>query len=148
MIIGNVGKDPEIRIVQDGSKFASFSVATTESRRDKVSGERIDKTEWHRVVVFNEHFTEVVEKYAKKGSKLYVEGQLQTKKWTDAQGVDRYVTEVVVGKYRGEVALLDSRQQPDDIVSQTTDSGGGYVASATATAGDDAERMMKDDLPF
>jgi single-strand DNA-binding protein len=142
MIIGNVGRDPEIRMVQDGGKIANFSVATTESRKDKNTGERIDKTEWHRIVVFNEHFTEVIEKYVRKGSKLYVEGQLQTRKWTDAQGIERYVTEIVVGRYRGEIGLLDSKQSSiDDAAPQ---GNGGGAASMIG----DIDQMMKDDIPF
>ncbi|GHS97980.1 single-stranded DNA-binding protein [Alphaproteobacteria bacterium] len=135
--MGNVGKDPEIRMTQEGAKFASFSLATSESRKDKTTGERIERTEWHRVVIFNEHIADVVEKYVKKGSKLYVEGQLQTRKWTDQQGVDHYTTEIVLGKYRGELALLDSRQ-----------AGGmppekGAVGPMAAQSG-----MIDDDIPF
>lgn len=109
IIVGNVGKDPEIRQTQDGMKIASFSLATSESWKDKLSGERKERTEWHRVAVMNERISEVVEKYVKKGSKLYVEGQLQTRKWTDQAGQDRYTTEVVIGRFKGELTLLDSK---------------------------------------
>ncbi|MDR2464602.1 MAG: single-stranded DNA-binding protein [Holosporales bacterium] len=123
ILIGNVGKDPEVRMNQDGGKFSTFSVATSEFMKDKNTGERIDKTEWHKVVVFNEHLTEVVEKYVKKGSKVYIEGQLQTRKWTDQQGIDRYSTEVIVGRFRGELTLLDRTSSTptntDDIPTNT-----------------------------
>lgn len=114
ILIGNVGKDPEIRVMQDGSKLASFSVATSEAWKDRNSGERVDRTEWHRVVVFNERLAEIAEKYVKKGSKVFLEGQLQTRKWTDQQGVDHFTTEVVLGRFRGELTLLDSRQGDAD----------------------------------
>lgn len=118
IILGNVGRDPEIRTSQDGSKFASLAVATSEAWKDKITGERKEKTEWHRIVIFNPQLAEIVEKYVSKGTKLYVEGQLQTRKWQDNTGADRYTTEVVVSRFRGELALLDrrggdDRQAPD-----------------------------------
>lgn len=109
IILGNLGRDPEVRSAQDGSKIVSFSVATTESWKDKMSGERKDRTEWHRVVVFNANLAEVCEKYLHKGSKVYVEGQLQTRKWQDKDGTEKYTTEVVVPRFKGEITLLDSR---------------------------------------
>ncbi|MDP2193315.1 MAG: single-stranded DNA-binding protein [Alphaproteobacteria bacterium] len=109
ILVGNLGKDPEIRQTQDGMKIASFTIATSESWKDKVTGERKDRTEWHRVAVMNERISEVVEKYVRKGSKVYVEGQLQTRKWTDQTGAERYTTEVIIGRYKGELAMLDSR---------------------------------------
>ena len=109
ILVGNLGKDPEIRTAQDGSKIASFSIATSDVWKDKVSGERKDKTEWHRIVVFNSNLCDICEKYLHKGSKVYIEGQLQTRKWQDQTGNDRYTTEVVLGKFRGELALLDSK---------------------------------------
>jgi single-strand DNA-binding protein len=109
ILVGNLGKDPEVRSTQDGSKVVSFSIATSESWKDKVSGERKDKTEWHRIVVFNPNLAEICEKYLHKGSKVYIEGQLQTRKWQDQTGAERYTTEVVLSKFRGELALLDSR---------------------------------------
>lgn len=114
IIIGNVGKDPEIRQMQDGFKIANFSVATSESWKDKVSGERKERTEWHRIVVMNERLSEIVEKYVRKGSKLYIEGQLQTRKWTDQSGMERYTTEVVIGRFKGEITMLDSRNATGD----------------------------------
>ncbi|MBE6447570.1 MAG: single-stranded DNA-binding protein [Alphaproteobacteria bacterium] len=115
IILGNLGRDPEVRSAQDGSKIVSFSVATTESWRDKMSGERKDRTEWHRVVVFNTNLADVCEKYLHKGSKVYVEGQLQTRKWQDKDGIEKYTTEVVIPRFRGEITLLDSRNSDVDI---------------------------------
>jgi len=109
ILVGNLGKDPEVRSSQDGTKIVNFSLATSESWNDKTSGERKERTEWHRVVVFNERIADVVEKYVRKGSKVYVEGSLQTRKWTDQSGQDKYTTEVVIGRFRGELTMLDSR---------------------------------------
>ena len=109
ILVGNLGRDPEIRHATDGSRIATFSVATSESWKDRATGERKERTEWHRVVVFNEKLSEIVEKYIKKGAKIYVEGQLQTRKWTDNAGQERYSTEVILSKYRGELSILDSR---------------------------------------
>src|SRR5215467_2515609 len=107
ILVGNLGRDPEIRSTQDGLRIANLSVATSESWRDKASGERKEKTEWHRVVVFNERLVEVIEKYLKKGAKVYLEGALQTRKWTDQGGQERYTTEVVLNRFRGELTMLD-----------------------------------------
>ena len=109
ILIGNLGADPEIRHTQDGRPIANLRVATTDSWRDKATGERKERTEWHRVVIFNERLVEVAEKYLHKGSKVYLEGQLQTRKWTDQGGQDRYTTEVVLQRFRGELTMLDSR---------------------------------------
>jgi single-strand DNA-binding protein len=109
ILVGNLGKDPEVRSSQDGTKIVNFSLATSETWNDKASGERKERTEWHRVVVFNERIADVVEKYVRKGSKVYVEGSLQTRKWTDQSGQDKYTTEVVIGRFRGELTMLDSR---------------------------------------
>jgi single-strand DNA-binding protein len=107
ILVGNLGRDPEIRSTQDGTRIATLNLATSESWRDKMSGERKEKTEWHRVVIFNDRLGEVAEKYLKKGSKIYVEGQLQTRKWTDQQGQERYTTEVALQRFRGELTMLD-----------------------------------------
>ena len=107
VILGNVGKDPEVRNTQDGRKIVSFSVATSERWRDRQSGETKERTEWHRVVVFNEHLAEVAEKYIRKGSKVYLEGAIQTRKW-EKDGEARYSTEIVLQRFRGELTLLDS----------------------------------------
>lgn len=110
ILVGNLGRDPEVRSAQDGSKIVSLSLATSENWKDRISGERKDRTEWHRVVIFNDKLAEVAEKYLRKGSKIYIEGQLQTRKWTDNTGQEKYTTEVVLSKYRGELTMIDSRQ--------------------------------------
>ena len=107
ILVGNLGRDPEIRSTQGGQRIANFSLATSETWRDRTSGERKERTEWHRVVVFNERLVDVIEKYVKKGSKLYIEGALQTRKWTDNSGQERYSTEVVLQNFRGELTMLD-----------------------------------------
>lgn len=116
IIIGNVGADPEIRRTQDGKPIANLRIATSESWRDKNSGERKEKTEWHRVVIFNEGLCKVVEQYVQKGAKLYIEGQLQTRKWTDQSGVEKYSTEIVLQGFNSTLQMLDGRggQSSDD----------------------------------
>ena len=109
ILVGNLGRDPEIRSMQDGGKIVQLSVATSESWRDRNSGERRERTEWHRVVIFNENLAKVAEQYLRKGSSIYVEGQLQTRKWTDQQGQEKYTTEVVLQRYRGELTMLGGR---------------------------------------
>ncbi|MDQ7248212.1 single-stranded DNA-binding protein [Dongia sedimenti] len=109
ILIGNLGRDPEIRTTQDGTKVANLSLATSENWRDKTSGERREKTEWHRVVVFNDRLVDVIEKYLKKGATIYIEGALQTRKWTDQSGQEKYTTEIVLQKYRGELTMLGGR---------------------------------------
>lgn len=109
ILIGNLGRDPEIRRLNNGEQVCNLRLATTETWRDKASGERKERTEWHQVVIFNDNLTRVAEQYLKKGSKVYVEGQLQTRKWTDQSGVEKYSTEVVLQRFRGEMVLLDSR---------------------------------------
>jgi len=117
ILVGNLGRDPEIRRLNNGDPVCNLSVATSESWRDKQSGERKEKTEWHRVVIFNPNLCDVAEKYLKKGAKVYLEGQLQTRKWQDQSGQDKYSTEVVIQRFRGDLQMLDSR-----------DSGGGAFA--------------------
>jgi single-strand DNA-binding protein len=109
ILIGNLGRDPEIRSTQSGTKIANLSVATSENWRDRASGERKERTEWHRVVIFNERLVDVVEKYLKKGAKVYIEGALQTRKWTDNSGQEKYTTEIVLQNFRGELTMLDGR---------------------------------------
>ena len=109
ILIGNLGRDPTVRRMPSGESVCNFSIATTESWRDKASGERKDRTEWHNVVIFNENLAKIAEQYLKKGSKVYVEGQLQTRKWQDKDGAEKYTTEVVLQRYRGELTLMDSR---------------------------------------
>lgn len=108
-LIGNLGRDPEVRFSQNGDKIANLSIATSESWNDKASGERKEKTEWHRVVIFNKHLADIAEKYLKKGSTIYIEGALQTRKWTDNSGVDKYTTEIVLGNFKGELTMLGGR---------------------------------------
>ncbi len=112
-LIGNLGRDPEVRHSVDGQKIVNLSVATSEYWKDRNTGERKDKTEWHRVVIFNDRLADVAEQYLQKGSKIYIEGQLQTRKWTDQQGIERYSTEVVLSKFRGELTMLDSKSSGD-----------------------------------
>ena len=133
ILIGNVGKDPDIRSTQSGSKIANLSLATSESWKDKQTGERQERTEWHRVVVFGEGLVRVIENYVKKGSKLYVEGQLQTRKWQDQSGNDRYSTEVVLQGYGGTITLLDSKRDGDS----GQDHGGHAAGFGSASALDD-----------
>ena len=113
-LIGNLGRDPEVRFSQSGDKIANISIATSETWNDKASGERKEKTEWHRVVIFNKFLADIAEKYLKKGSKVYVEGALQTRKWTDNAGIEKYSTEVVLGNYKGELTMLDGRGEGGD----------------------------------
>jgi len=109
ILLGNIGKDPEIKATQNGSKLASFSIATSKRWKDKQTQEYKDKTEWHKVVIFGEGLVDIVEKYVKKGSKIYIEGELQTRKWSDQQGNDRYTTEVILQGYNSTLTLLDNR---------------------------------------
>lgn len=109
ILVGNLGRDPEVRSTQDGMKIVNFPVATSERWRDRNSGEQRERTEWHRVVIFNENLARIAEQYLRKGSSVYLEGQLQTRKWTDQSGQERYTTEVVLQRYRGELTLLGGR---------------------------------------
>jgi single-strand DNA-binding protein len=113
ILVGNLGRDPEIRTTQDGKKIANLSVATSDTWKDKNSGEKKERTEWNRVVIFNERLSEVAEKYLKKGSKVYLEGSLQTRKW-EKDGHDQYTTEIVLQQYRGELVMLDSKGEKDE----------------------------------
>lgn len=119
ILVGNLGRDPEVRFMQDGGKVVQLSVATSERWRDKGSGENKEKTEWHRVVIFNDRLGEIAERYLRKGSKVYLEGALQTRKWAGQDGQERYTTEVVLGRFRGELTLLDGRGEGGG--------GGGYA---------------------
>jgi single-strand DNA-binding protein len=109
ILVGNLGKDPEVRRLNSGEPVVNLRIATSESWKDKGTGERKEKTEWHQVVIFNENLARVAEQYLKKGSKVYVEGQLQTRKWTDQSGAEKYTTEIVLQRFRGELTILDSR---------------------------------------
>ena len=130
ILIGNLGKDPEVRRLNSGDQVVSFSLATSETWRDKTSGERKERTEWHNVVIFNENLGKVAEQYCKKGSKVYIEGQLQTRKWQDQSGNDKYTTEVVLQRFRGELTLLDSRGGGESRDSFPDDNGSRSFARA------------------
>jgi single-strand DNA-binding protein len=124
ILIGNLGKDPEVRSMNDGNKIVSFSIATGESWRDKATGERKEKTEWHKVVIFNEALGKVAESYLRKGSKVYIEGALQTRKWQNKEGVDQYTTEVVLQRFRGELTMLDGKGEGGGGSRGASDEGG------------------------
>ncbi|MBS0960700.1 MULTISPECIES: single-stranded DNA-binding protein [Acetobacter] len=123
-LVGNLGKDPEVRTSQNGMKIVSFSLATSDTWNDRQSGERRERTEWHRVVIFNERLADVAERFLRKGRKVYLEGTLQTRKWTGQDGQERYTTEVVIERFRGELVLIDSRAGGDD--DDGSSQGGGY----------------------
>ena len=158
ILVGNLGRDPEIRTTQGGTRVANLSVATSETWRDRASGERKERTEWHRVVIFNDRLVDVVEKYLKKGSKVYLEGALQTRKWTDNSGQERYSTEVVLQNFRGELTMLDGRSggggggesggfEPDE-----GGYGGGGGSSGGSGGGGPPRRCpsqdLDDEIPF
>ena len=157
ILIGNLGRDPEIRTTQDGTKVANLSVATSENWRDKNSGERREKTEWHRVVVFNDRLVDVIERYLKKGAKVYLEGALQTRKWTDQSGAEKYSTEVVLQVFNSTLTMLDGRGGGGGGGSFGDEPGGdfgssGPVSSAprrpVAAGGGGRNSDMDDDIPF
>jgi single-strand DNA-binding protein len=125
ILVGNLGKDPEVRTTQDGSKIVNLTLATSENWTDRTSGERKERTEWHRVVIFNDRIGEVAERYLRKGRKVYIEGSLQTRKWTDQSGQERYTTEVVLGRFRGELVLIDSQRGEEGAMAEGG-GGGGY----------------------
>jgi single-strand DNA-binding protein len=139
LLIGNLGKDPEVRHTNDGKAIVNLTVATSESWRDKASGERKEKTEWHRVVIFNEGLAKVAEAYLKKGSSVYLEGQLQTRKWTDKDGAEKYSTEIVLQQYRGELVMLGGKDGTADRPAQE-------FKEAVKQRFPDAD--LSDDLPF
>jgi len=130
ILVGNLGRDPEVRFTNDNSKIVNLSIATSESWKDRQSGERRDRTEWHRVVIFNERLADVAERYLRKGSTVYLEGALQTRKWTDNNGVEKYTTEVVLQRYRGELTMLGGRNGGEE------SSGGGYGGGSGSGFGD------------
>ena len=155
ILVGNLGRDPEVAVTQSGSKIVKLSIATSESWKDRNTGERQSRTEWHRVVIFNENLGTVAENYLRKGAKVYLEGQLQTRKWEDQNGVEKYTTEVVLQRYRGELTMLDGRGDnensgmeafagPDASTSLMNNSTGAPTASAPAAAA----AGLDDDIPF
>lgn len=155
ILVGNLGRDPEVKSMQDGRSMVNMSIATSDTWRDRQSGERKERTEWHRVVIFNEKLAEVAQKFVRKGSKIYVEGQLSTRKWTDQSGQERYTTEVVIPRFGGALTMLDGRSggegggggpaggMDDDAGGSAPPSGGG---GRPAARGGKAE--LDDDIPF
>ena len=135
ILVGNLGRDPETRRLSSGDPVVNLRLATSESWKDKGSGERREKTEWHQVVIYNENLARVAEQYLRKGSKVYVEGQLQTRKWTDQSGVEKYTTEIVLQRFRGELTILDSRGGGGDFAG-SDDEGGGQISRGGDRNGD------------
>ena len=158
ILVGNLGRDPEVRNTQDGQAIVHLSLATSENWRDKASGERKERTEWHRVVIFNENLGKVAQQYLRKGSKVYVEGQLQTRKWTDQQSQERYSTEVVLNRFRGELTMLDGRGEGGGMAAGATEEGAQYEPAASParaaqparTGGGGRPRTddLDDEIPF
>ena len=145
LLLGNLGRDPEVRNTQDGGKIVQLAVATSDNWKDRTTGERKERTEWHRVVIFNDKLAEIAERYLKKGSKVYLEGQLQTRKWTDqASNQDRYTTEIVLSRFRGEMLLMDGRASEDTGFAhqEITSPAASYEPTTQALADFD------DDVPF
>jgi single-strand DNA-binding protein len=151
ILVGNLGRDPEIRRLNNGDPVANLSVATSESWKDKQSGERKEKTEWHRVVIFNPNLCDVAEKYLKKGAKVYLEGQLQTRKWQDQSGQDKYSTEVVIQRFRGDLQMLDSRGEGGSGYGGGSGGGGddyGGYNQGGDTGGSGGGGDIDDEIPF
>ncbi len=151
ILVGNLGADPEVRLMQSGEKVANLSIATSESWKDKVTGERREKTEWHRVVIFNKGLITVCENYLKKGAKVYIEGQIETRKWTDQSGQDKYSTEIVLRPFRSELHMLDSRGSGGS--SYQDNQGGGYSSAPPVQAQQQQQQSapmdeMEDEIPF
>ena len=152
ILVGNLGADPEIRHTQDGRPIANLRIATSESWRDKSSGERREKTEWHRVVIFNEGLCRIAEQYLKKGSKVYLEGQLQTRKWQDQAGQDRYSTEIVLQGFNSQLTMLDGRQGGAEERSSSSAGGGDFGRSSAlgggGAGGGSFDKELDDEIPF
>ena len=147
ILVGRLGKDPEVRHTNNGGKIASFSLATSESWNDRASGERKEKTEWHRVVIFSTGLCDIAEKYLRKGSQVYLEGQLQTRKWTGDDGNDRYTTEVVLGQFRSELRMLDSRNS-ENVGENPIDSSNGISDTDGSAEGSSLAGDLDDEIPF
>ncbi len=149
ILVGNLGRDPEIRSLGSGDRVASFSIATSESWRDRASGEKREKTEWHRISIFNDNLVKIAENYLKKGSKVYIEGALQTRKFTDAAGMEKTATEIVLQKFRGELTMLDGRGDGDG--ARESGGAGGYTPGPRAAPSGPRESFsadMDDEIPF
>jgi single-strand DNA-binding protein len=147
ILVGNLGADPEIRTLNSGDRVANLRVATSESWRDRTSGERKERTEWHRVVIFNDNLVKVAEQYLRKGAKVYIEGAIQTRKWTDQSGVEKFSTEIVLQKFRGELTMLDGKGGD----SEGAESGGGFSSAPRAKASgprEDFTADLDDEIPF
>ncbi len=153
ILVGNLGRDPEVRTLNSGDRVASFSIATSESWRDRSTGERREKTEWHRISIFNDNLVKVAESYLRKGSKVYIEGALQTRKYTDASGVEKQATEIVLQKFRGELTMLDGRGDGDGGARGGDAEMGGYAPGPRVSPGAAAPREsftadLDDEIPF
>lgn len=150
IIVGNLGRDPEVRTFQNGGRVANLTIATSENWKDKATGEKKEKTEWHRVVIFNENIVGVAERYLKKGAKVYIEGQLETRKWTDQQGQEKYSTEVVLRPYRGELTMLDSAGGRSNAIANDVGGMGDDTPSFGPSAGKGNSSLpeLDDDIPF
>jgi single-strand DNA-binding protein len=146
IIVGNLGRDPEVRSFANGGKVCNLSVATSESWRDKATGERKERTEWHRVAIFNDRLVDVAEKYLAKGAKVYLEGQLETRKWTDQSGAEKYSTEVVLRQFNGVLTMLDTRA--GGTRSEEDDSQADYGAATGKSERGDRKADLDDDIPF
>lgn len=143
ILVGNLGNDPQVRHTQDGSPIVQLSVATSDTWKDRATGERRERTEWHRIVVFNEHLCKVAENYLKKGSKIYVEGALQTRKWTDNQGIEKYSTEIVLQRFNGELTILDRREENQSGEHQQSQNTGAVSYNQAPLKND-----FDDEIPF
>lgn len=146
ILVGNLGRDPEIRSFQNGGRVAHLNLATSESWKDKSSGERKEKTEWHRVSIFNENLVGVAERYLKKGAKVYIEGQLETRKWTDQEGKERYSTEVVLRPFRGELTMLDGKSGANGNAPSFADESSSAALPSAGKTG--AAPELDDEIPF
>jgi single-strand DNA-binding protein len=153
ILIGNLGRDPEIRSTQDGREIANLAIATSDTWKDKVTGEKKEKTEWHRVVIFSEGLVNVVKNYLKKGAKVYIEGSLQTRKWTDKDGVERYSTEIVIQGFNGSLTMLDGKGSGSSSSSQDSYSSDNSSTGGSSYFAEDSNREMitegiDDEIPF
>ena len=150
ILVGNLGRDPEIRTLNSGDRVASFSIATSESWRDRASGEKREKTEWHRISIFNDNLVKIAENYLRKGSKVYIEGALQTRKYNDAAGVEKTATEIVLQKFRGELTMLDGRGDSEGGSRGEADAGGYSSGPRAGTTGprETFTADLDDDIPF
>ncbi|WP_215762218.1 single-stranded DNA-binding protein [Acetobacter sp. P1H12_c] len=153
ILVGNLGKDPETRTTQSGQKIVSFSIATSDTWNDRSSGERRERTEWHRVVIFNDRLADVAERFLRKGRKVYLEGALQTRKWTDQSGQERYTTEVIVERFRGELVLLDSKEagegeQPRQQSSQRQQGDQQQSGGSWGGGYNSGRQDLDDEIPF